>query len=102
MEKILKSERLEVVDALRGFALMGIAIVHFMEQYVGGPVPKEHGNYTQHIFADGILEGVVNFLLRGKLSNIFSIFAPNIIEQYEALRTFTTTSQTVGRSDFIE
>ncbi len=72
MEKILKPERLDVVDALRGFALMGIAIVHFMEQYVGGPTPQEHSNYTQHIFADGILEGVVNFLLRGKFFMLFS------------------------------
>jgi uncharacterized protein len=72
MEKTLKSERLEVVDALRGFALMGIAIVHFMEQYVGGPTPQEHGNYTHHIFADDILEGVVNFLLRGKFFMLFS------------------------------
>jgi uncharacterized membrane protein YeiB len=36
MSETLKSERLDVVDALRGFALMGIAIVHFMEQYVNG------------------------------------------------------------------
>lgn len=72
MSETLKSERLDVVDALRGFALMGIAIVHFMEQYVGGPTPQAHSNYTQHIFADGIMEGIVNFLLRGKFFMLFS------------------------------
>ena len=61
LSKNLKTERLEVVDTLRGFALLGIVIVHFMEQYLGGPTPQEHNNYTQHIAADGIFEGMANF-----------------------------------------
>ena len=73
MLKNLKPERLDVVDALRGFALMGIVIVHFMEQYLGGPTPQEHNNYTQHIAADGIFEGIANFLLRGKFFMLFSL-----------------------------
>ena len=44
MLKNLKPERLDVVDALRGFALMGIVIVHFMEQYLGDPLSIWHSN----------------------------------------------------------
>jgi uncharacterized protein len=66
------TERLNVVDALRGFALMGIALVHFMEQYYGWMPPSEHSNYTQHIPSDGVFEMVVNILLRGKFFMLFS------------------------------
>lgn len=31
--------RIEAVDALRGFALLGILIVHMVEQYLAAPPP---------------------------------------------------------------
>jgi uncharacterized membrane protein YeiB len=34
------NNRIDVVDALRGFALLGIVIVHFMEQFYAGSPPK--------------------------------------------------------------
>ena len=33
--------RMTIVDALRGFSLAGIVIVHMVENYVGGPAPEE-------------------------------------------------------------
>ena len=66
------SDRLDVVDALRGFSLMGIALVHFMEQYYGGSTPSEHNNYTQHIASDEIFDTIINILLRGKFFMLFS------------------------------
>ena len=71
-EAIFSSKRLDVVDALRGFALMGIVFVHFMEQFYAGPAPAPHENYTQHIFADGIFDGFVNILMRSKFFMLFS------------------------------
>jgi uncharacterized protein len=72
MMKQTSTERLNIVDALRGFALMGIALVHFMEQYYGWSPPSEHSNYTQHIPSDGVFEMIVNILLRGKFFMLFS------------------------------
>lgn len=65
-------ERFDVIDALRGFSLIGIVIVHFMEQYLGGPPPASVGNYTQHLPIDGILDTVMFILIRGKFFLLFS------------------------------
>jgi len=42
MQKILekKTARIEVIDVLRGFTLLGIAFVHFTEQYYAG-MPRQ-------------------------------------------------------------
>jgi uncharacterized protein len=72
MSEITTPKRLDAIDALRGFALMGIVIVHFIEQYLGGPTPQEHNNYTQHIATDGIVDMIANILLRGKFFMLFS------------------------------
>lgn len=64
--------RLDIVDALRGFSLIGIAIVHFMEQYLGGPPPASIGNYTQHLPPDGVLDTISFILIRGKFFALFS------------------------------
>ena len=72
MSEITTNKRLDVVDALRGFAIMGIVIVHFAEQYLGGPTPADHQNYTQHIPADNVVETFINIVLRGKFFMLFS------------------------------
>jgi uncharacterized protein len=72
MSETTTTKRLDVVDALRGFALLGIIIVHFVEQYYGGPTPKDHNNYTQHFAADGVVEMIINIILRGKFFMLFS------------------------------
>ncbi len=66
------TKRLNVVDALRGFSLAGIVIVHFMEQYVGGPAPHAAGTYTQHNAVDPVLDGIFSILIRGKFFALFS------------------------------
>jgi uncharacterized protein len=72
MKNALTNDRLDVVDALRGFALLGITFVHFAEQFYAMSPPQDHGNYSQHIPADGIVQGVLDFLLRGKFFMLFS------------------------------
>ena len=34
--------RITVIDALRGFTLFGIIIVHMIEQYYAGPIPEKY------------------------------------------------------------
>ena len=72
MSETTTNQRLDVVDGLRGFALMGIVMVHFAEQYLGGPTPADHQNYTQHIPADNVVETFINIVLRGKFFMLFS------------------------------
>ncbi len=40
------TKRILTVDALRGFALLGIMIVHMIEQYLAPGPPKEHQDYA--------------------------------------------------------
>jgi uncharacterized protein len=67
-----KTGRIEVIDVLRGFALIGIALVHFTEQYYAGQPPESHLNFTSHNLADQILSGVVGVFITGKFYMIFS------------------------------
>ncbi len=64
--------RIDIVDALRGFSLAGIGIVHFMEQYLGAPPPFFVGNYTQHHPVDGVLDFISFILICGKFFALFS------------------------------
>lgn len=66
------TNRLDVVDALRGFSLAGIVIVHFLEQYVGAPTPHSAGAYTTQNVLDPIFEGIFSFFIRGKFFALFS------------------------------
>jgi uncharacterized protein len=69
---VSSNTRLDVVDALRGFALFGIVFIHFMEQFYAGAAPAPHENYSQHMPFDGILDMIVNILMRGKFFMLFS------------------------------
>ena len=35
------SERIEIIDALRGFSLAGIVFAHLLENFVAAPMPME-------------------------------------------------------------
>ena len=46
MQQQLNKNRLVTVDALRGFALLGIMLAHFIFWYTAGPLPQEvYGKY---------------------------------------------------------
>lgn len=68
----LKSNRIEVIDALRGFTLLGIILVHFTEQYYAGQPPKAHESYGAHNLADMIVLGFIGIFISGKFFMIFS------------------------------
>ncbi len=67
-----KTQRIEVIDVLRGFTLLGISIIHFVEQYYAGAPPEEHANFMTHNLFDQIVMGFVSFLISGKFFMIFS------------------------------
>jgi uncharacterized protein len=67
-----KSTRIEIIDVLRGFTLLGIALVHFTEQYYAGQPPKAHENFTNHIVTDPIISGLIGIFVSGKFYMIFS------------------------------
>ncbi len=64
--------RIDVIDVLRGFTLLGIALVHFTEQYYAGQPPKIHENMMNHGLADSIVSGIVGIFITGKFFMIFS------------------------------
>jgi uncharacterized protein len=66
------SDRIRLIDALRGLSLAGIAMVHFGEQYLGFPPPPDHFSYAIQGPVDGVLEALSWIFIRGKGFGIFS------------------------------
>jgi uncharacterized protein len=64
--------RIHLVDALRGLSLLGIVVVHFMEQYLGNMPPPEQRSYAMHGVVDQVLEGLGLVFIRGKGFALFS------------------------------
>lgn len=74
MERLteLRKDRIEIIDILRGFSLLGIVIVHFTEQYYAGQPPDSAGHFAAKNIADNIVQGFSNILIQGKFFMIFS------------------------------
>jgi uncharacterized protein len=66
------TNRIEIVDVLRGFALLGIIMVHFVEQYYAGAPPAIIGNFSAKNLVDEIVAGFVDLFVIGKFYMIFS------------------------------
>src|SRR5688572_19139777 len=62
--------RITVIDALRGFTLLGIVITHIIEQYYAGPVPEKYA--VQGNILDTIASAFSMILITGKFYAIFS------------------------------
>ena len=71
MTTILK-KRVDIIDALRGFALAGIVIVHMVENYTASPSPEGTMLGTHQGIADNIVDGFIFLFLRGKFFALFS------------------------------
>lgn len=78
------NERIQSIDAFRGFALAGIAIAHMMEQYYGAPPPP---GLFDNIYASGLDKAAGAFmeiLVRGKFFALFSfLFGVSFFIQME-------------------
>ena len=66
------NNRIEVVDSLRGFALLGIIITHCAGQYLAGPTPPSAGMLNLFLPFDKILGEILMYLTFGKFFTIFS------------------------------
>lgn len=65
-------QRIEIIDALRGFSLAGIVIVHFVENFIGSAVPQ---NILEGMHAgpmDYVVDAFIGLFLRGKFFALFS------------------------------
>jgi len=67
-----KKRRIEIIDILRGFALLGIIIVHFIEQYYAGQPPDSVKDFSAKNIADNIAQGFSFMFITGKFFMIFS------------------------------
>ncbi len=72
MVRSTEKSRIEIIDVLRGFALLGIILVHFTEQYYAGQPPKIHENFGAHNLADNIVSAIIGIFISGKFYMIFS------------------------------
>jgi uncharacterized protein len=66
-------ERIVALDAVRGFALLGIVLVHMVEQYVASPPPPATPDLGVFTMADQVTRGLVLLLFVGKFFAIFSL-----------------------------
>lgn len=69
----LSSSRIQTIDALRGFALAGVAVIHVVTEFTGGNTPEG----VELPYTLGVLDKAVGWLLhyviKGKFFAIFSI-----------------------------
>ena len=71
MQTKASAERLTIVDALRGFALLGIMLAHFIYWYTAGPLPQDvYGKYKD--VGSGIADVFNNLFVSGKFFAFFS------------------------------
>lgn len=67
---LVKQDRISVIDALRGFALIGIIVAHAAGQYLAGPSPSDY-NIVFSPF-DKFVSDLSAILTFGKFFTIFS------------------------------
>ena len=82
---VIKPERINAVDALRGFALAGIVLTHVVEQYMAYmPTPEMDAVMTQGP-VDMAVNGFIFWVLRGKFFALFSfLFGISFFLQMDA------------------
>ena len=70
-EKIVPKKRIHSIDALRGFALIGILLLHCMERFDLTYIPVLESPFWQPV--DTAVFDVLNFLFSGKAYAMFSL-----------------------------
>jgi uncharacterized protein len=67
-----KKTRIELIDILRGLTLLGIIMVHFIEQYYAGMPPQKASHLNSAFLPDQLIQTLVSVLIAGKFYMIFS------------------------------
>lgn len=68
---LTSNNRIEIADVLRGFAVMGITLIHFIERFSLNSHPEETSNLL--IFTDKVIWDSVFFAFSGKAYCIFAL-----------------------------
>jgi len=68
---LTNNNRIEIADVLRGFAVMGITLVHFIERFSLNSFPEETCNFL--LFTDRVIWDSVFFAFSGKAYCIFAL-----------------------------
>ena len=66
------TDRITVIDALRGFALLSIIINHCSQEFLAGPTPPSNPTFNVFSPTDAILGDILGYLTFGKFFTIFS------------------------------
>ena len=65
------NNRIEIADVLRGFAVLGITLIHFIERFSLYSFPEENCNFL--IFTDRVIWDSIFFTISGKAYAIFAL-----------------------------
>lgn len=85
--KATVKKRIDIIDALRGFSLAGIVIVHMVENYVASPTPEGVMEATHQGILDNIVDVFIFVFLRGKFFALFSfLFGISFFLQMDSAR----------------
>lgn len=68
---LTNNNRIEIADVLRGFAVMGITLIHFIERFSLNSFPEETCKFL--IFTDRIIWDSIFFTISGKAYCIFAL-----------------------------
>ncbi|MDR2814683.1 MAG: DUF418 domain-containing protein [Prevotellaceae bacterium] len=68
---LTNSNRIEIADVLRGFAVMGITLIHFIERFSLNSFPEETCSFL--IFTDRVIWDSIFFTFSGKAYCIFAL-----------------------------
>lgn len=72
MNNQIKSNRINIIDVLRGFALLGIIVNHCSQEYLAGPIPLANPTFNIFSHIDATLGTILVYLTFGKFFTIFS------------------------------
>ena len=72
MQVSVPANRIDAVDALRGFALAGIVFAHMIEQFIAGPRPSGAWLVEPNVF-DHMVSAFNGLFITGKFFSIFAV-----------------------------